>query len=621
MQLKSTSALFSGHIAEQMNRFVFERVNSDDGHNVVYREAEDAFLHKVDDASGVVGIWQGEFWGKWIISATQVCNYSDNAELKDFIHHAARKLITYQEADGYLGTYRDSLMVFAADTNKSKEIMGWECNWNWNIWCRKYTLWGLLEAWRITGDKVILEAAQRLTDHLIGQLKDNNIRLADTGTFLGLPSCSILKPIVLLYNATGNCKYLKFAQEIVADLDREDNKAPNLIGNTLSGKPIHKWYTNVPKWAKAYEMMSCVEGILELYKVTGEDKLLEASEQFHALVKKYELNILFSVGFNDMFYHSASQINAISEPCDVIHWMRLCSELFALTGRKSYLDDFEMAFYNPFLAGIYRDGKWGARGVRSHGHHYTVFEQAKFKHNHCCVNNMPRGFVNASETMVMNDDNIVYINLYTNFKTSIKVNSDNIALTVSGDYLSSGKVKLEFDAKLTSPVKLKLRIPDWATSSRLTVSGQSTDGGSAEWFDVMLTTGHTEMFLKFERELVIRKHVPPQEQLDWYEMRWVDGEDIMEGNFRIEPGVTLVYGPLLLARSKYIGNSEAEIFSPAQPCGFSCDISPVPSDDVACAFEAKFNMNGEVFTTKVCNYASAANAILADTPRFFSVFF
>ncbi len=59
----------TGSVAEQMNQFARNRIESGDAWNVVYREAEDAFRNKLDDASGVHGIWQGEFWGMWMISA------------------------------------------------------------------------------------------------------------------------------------------------------------------------------------------------------------------------------------------------------------------------------------------------------------------------------------------------------------------------------------------------------------------------------------------------------------------------------------------------------------------------------------------------------------------------
>ncbi|OGV38512.1 MAG: hypothetical protein A2020_13200 [Lentisphaerae bacterium GWF2_45_14] len=619
--LKGVRSHIDGHVSEIMERFFFERINSPEARNVIYREAEDAFKNQLDDASGVHGIWQGEFWGKWIIGAVQVSEYSQNEELREFIHNAALKLITYQKPDGYLGTYRDSLMVFPADREKTEAILGTPSNWNWNIWCRKYTLWGLLEAWRVTSDSEILQAAVRLADHLIKQLHDNHIRLADTGTFAGLPSCSILKPIIMLYEATGNSSYLKFAQEIAGDWMREDEKIPNIIANALKGIPVHEWYPDTPQWAKVYEMLSCFEGILALYKITADEKLLEACVKFHAMLRKNEFNVLFSVGFNDIFAHASEQLNAISEVCDIIHWMRFCYELFSLTGNKSYMDDFELAFYNPFLAGVYRDGKWGSRGVRGCGHHLTALEQAKFTHNHCCVNNIPRGFMDMSQAMTMFSEDAIYINLYVEFNSDFTINAGRINLSVSGDYLSTGFAKLTFRAELQHPVKLKLRIPGWATSSSLTTAGKRFDGNNADWFEIMLDSGHTEMQLQFDRKLEIREHISPARISDWYLIRWKSGDDAMKEIFLTERASTLVYGPLLLARSKYIGNGEEEMFGSPLPMGFSCNLKVAESKEVWYAFEAKITSGNKCFQTMLCDYASAGNEKLLDDSRFFSIYF
>ena len=619
--LKGVKSRISGHVAEQMERFIFERINSQEARTVVYQEAEDAFKNQVDDASGVYGLWQGEFWGKWMIGAARVCEYSGNEELREFIHQAALKLMTYQMPDGYLGTYRNPLNVFPADREKFQALMGWPDNWNWNIWCRKYTLWGLLEAWRVTKDPVILQAGTRLADHLIGQLHENHIRLPETGTFAGLPSGSILKPIVLLHQATGEHSYLEFAQEIVGEWMREDGKIPNIIANALAGIPVHEWYPEPSCWAKVYEMLSCFDGILALYKVTGERKLLEASEKFYGLLKRCEINLLFSVGFNDIFSHAASQLNAISEPCDVIHWMRFSYELFLLTGNKAYMDDFELAFYNPFMAGVYQDGKWGARGVRGHGRHFTAEAQASLKHNHCCVNNMPRAFMNMAHAMVTVSHDTACLNLYTEFQTDFTMDAGRICLSVSGDYLACGRVHLVFDAELERPIRLKLRIPGWATASSLTIAGKQRAGENADWFEGTLESGHTEMALQFDRRLEIREHVAQNQTSGWYPLRWESGDPDLNGMFRAERASTLVYGPLLLARSKHIGNREDEIFGPPFPAGFSCRLKAVPRKEAWCAFEAEFTHGDKCRQTMVCDYATSGNEKLLDEPRFFSIYF
>ena len=110
----------SGPVAEQMERFFEHRICSPEAWDLVYREAEDAFRNRIDDASGSYGIWQGEFWGKWMIGAVQFCRYSGDEKLKKFIREGVCHLLAMQEPSGYLGTYRDPMNVFRRIRNRQK---------------------------------------------------------------------------------------------------------------------------------------------------------------------------------------------------------------------------------------------------------------------------------------------------------------------------------------------------------------------------------------------------------------------------------------------------------------------------------------------------------------------
>ena len=158
-----------------------------------------------------------------------------------------------------------------------------------------------------------------------------------------------------------------------------------------------------------------------------------------------------------------------------------------------------------------------------------------------------------------------------------------------------------------------MRIPGWATSAKLEWNGKCLEG-KGNWFKLVLTAGDSEIRLSFERSLEIIEHRRLTEADEWYRSRWIEPE--MEDLFRTERGSTLVYGPLLLARSKWIGNTEQEMFASPLPEGFSCDLRPVRSDEAMCVFEADFG----TFKTRLCDYASAGNAILND-PHFFNIFF
>ena len=122
-----------GYVAELMARFFDNRIFSDEAHEVIYRECEEAFVKQVDDTlQAPLGYWQGEFWGKWIISAARVARYEKNDSLICFIRNAGLRLAGLQREDGYLGTYRESQNFMAPKPEDTKRM---PC-WNWNIWCR-----------------------------------------------------------------------------------------------------------------------------------------------------------------------------------------------------------------------------------------------------------------------------------------------------------------------------------------------------------------------------------------------------------------------------------------------------------------------------------------------------
>lgn len=606
---------FQGHIEKQLSAFYQARIQSDYAHDVIYRETEEQFRLRNDDQKPV-GMWRGEFWGKWIISACRMARYEADKELTEFIHNAALNLMETADEDGYIGSYANKENVLPCDPQVGLAVLGTPCNFNWNVWCRKYTLWGLLEAYELTEDPVILKAAAKFTDQLMDMLERLKLKIADCGTFNGLPAGSIMKPVLILYRITEDERYLKFALSIADDWEREDGKVPNLITNALSMKPVHEWYENPEKWAKAYEMMSCLDGLLELYRITGTEKYFAAVRNMYELLWKYEQNLLFSVGFNDQFAHGAAWANSISEPCDVIHWMRICYELYCLTAEVKYMDTFEKSFYNAFLASSFKDGTWGARGVRSVGRHMVAKGQAAMRYSHCCVNNIPRGFINAAQSCVCVGNDSLIINLYTDFKA----NSEFADVSIGGTYLRDGKVQICIDAK--KDFILKLRIPEWSGHTLLNGSEiRKTEG----YYSMSVCKGMHELFLEFEMKPVLRELAEAPEHFDSQDFRIrrfcynnIVTEDMMTWDKR----ATLVYGPLLLTRSKLVGNTEDEMFASETVAhrGFSCEVTPIEAEGASFVFRVKFCKDSKIMETVMCDYASGTNIPSYEDMKLFNIF-
>lgn len=192
--LRLGSFSLSGYLGERIDTIARARITDPENRRRIYAEVEEAFRARIDDklVEGA-GKRQGEFWGTWIQSAVEAARYYGDVELRDFIAESAHAVIATQDESGYIGTYSDST-YFGPKT--------------WNIWGRKYTLWGLIECDRLIGDRELLDAAVRFIEHLQTEVGPGKADIITTGQLVGLPSTSILGPVVMLHNETGEQRFL-----------------------------------------------------------------------------------------------------------------------------------------------------------------------------------------------------------------------------------------------------------------------------------------------------------------------------------------------------------------------------------------------------------------------------
>lgn len=600
-----------GYVGKIIRGVVHERITSDFAKNTIYPTCENAFRTREDDKTPV-GLWQGEFWGKWIISACLAAEYTDDNELRDFLGKCAHGLISSADGNGYIGTYKNSLDVFECNPDEGEKIVGWKCKWKWNIWCRKYTLWGLLEVYKLTKDESIFRAAVRFADQLIDELEENGINISDTGTFAGLPSCSIMKPMLLLYEMTENKKYLDFALGIAKDWDdaARPKRKPNLIFNAFSGKPLSEWFDDPAEWAKAYELMSCLDGLLELYRVTGTARYLEAVENIRDLIEKYETNAFFSVGFNDLFISGGNYVNSASEPCDVIHWYRVNYELYCLTGDKKYANTLEIVGYNALLASVTKDAKWGERILRSSGKHQFAPPQPgpnPLPYHHCCVDNLPRGLFNFAESAVMKKNDDIYINFFTEYELD-----GDIKVSIGDGYLEGAP----FEVKTSGAENVFVRMPSYARCAMLDGEKVSTDRGNNGYICVPKEK-QSSFMLEFDRNPRIlgfahKMTVPTVDDvhylrytLDAGSIGYVRPEYMVK-----EPCERVMVGPLLMARSIRIGEKIENMLLPTG--GFSdCKVTNADFDHND--FQLVCDVCTENGNFEMCDFASAGKMTNEDT--------
>lgn len=65
------------------------------------------------------------------------------------------------DENGYIGSYKDDARILPCDKEAARRAVGFPCDFCWNIWCQKYTLWALVEAYELFDDGVILATARK----------------------------------------------------------------------------------------------------------------------------------------------------------------------------------------------------------------------------------------------------------------------------------------------------------------------------------------------------------------------------------------------------------------------------------------------------------------------------
>ena len=459
-----SSVRIYGYLGDRVHACIEHRVKGQDVTHLVQ-----PFYHKTETRA-----WQSEFLGKWMLGAVLSYRYTGDKVLLDSIRRGVAGLLGSQLPDGYIGNYREDAQLK-----------------QWDIWGRKYSMLGLLAYYDLTGDKKVLDACRRVADHLMTQVGPGKVDIVTTGNYFGMASSSVLEPIMFLYRRTGDKRYLDFAVYIVSQW--ETDAGPRLVSKALAGIPvagrsphpssIGKSWFSPDNGQKAYEMMSCYEGLLELYKITGNPEYLSAVERTVRSIMDTEINVAGSGSAFECWYYGRKQQTRPTyhtmETCVTMTWMKLCQTLLSCTGNPVYADQIELTAYNALLASMKDDASQIAKYSPLEGQRHPGEEQCRM-HINCCNANGPRAFALLPQFAVMTANREVYINLYSGFSADIKMGSGKkVHLDQQTVYPQDGNIVIRIAPDKPEDFTLALRIPAWSTGHSVSVNGVKQEGVTA----------------------------------------------------------------------------------------------------------------------------------------------
>src|SRR5438270_13639642 len=191
--------------------------------------------------------WAGEYAGKYLIGAIQALRLSGDPDLRAVIAQVVRDLINAQGDDGYLGPFGPNERL----KNRDK----------WDLWGHYHCMLGLLLWYLEQNDSQALTSCRRAADLLCATFLGTGTRIADAGN--PAQNDAVAHVLVLLYNATGEGRYLQLARDIEADWARVD---PDRNRHEDGGNYVNGFQRNEPfylarqtRWENLHDIQTLPE--------------------------------------------------------------------------------------------------------------------------------------------------------------------------------------------------------------------------------------------------------------------------------------------------------------------------------------------------------------------------
>lgn len=515
--------------------------------------------------------WRGEYWGKMMRGACFVYSYTRSEKLYNILARTVSDMVDSAGKGGRISSYPiDS------------EFDGWD------IWCRKYVLLGMQYFLEICRDE---NFARRIVDSMCAQMDyimerigggEGQIPITSaTRHWRGLNSSSLLEPVVRLYSITQNSRYLDFAGYIVSCGGTD-------VADIFELAYEDDFYPYQYPVTKAYEMISCFEGLLEYYRITGNPKHREAVIRFADKILESDFTVIGGCGCtHELFDHSAvRQANTANgsiaqETCVTVTLMKFFCQLYMLTGSFKYADAFEISMYNAYLGSlntekviepmILRDFPNAkacplpfdsysplTAGTRGNGIGGLKFMQDNYYYGCCaCIGAAGCGLIPKMQFAATR--NGLALSLFINGQIRTKAwDGKEILFDISTDYPKNGEVTITLHMEEEEAFELLIRNPGWSENTDLRLNGEKIpDMGG--YFKIKRNWKNGDL-LKMELDMRTRAIYPTPygSQILMNKVIW--GKNYMVSTFdREDPAacrhIALQRGPVMLAQDSRLGHS------------------------------------------------------------------
>lgn len=461
-------------------------------------ENPDPWFHVVENFRVAAGVTEGNHEGtpfgdgdfyKWMESAMYVIAKRGDkkleAEMDDYIDLIAK----VQQDDGYISTKQIIADKQKKDGDSSRlgDINDFE------VYNFGHLFTAACTYKRVTGKDNFLKIAEKGAEYL-RNMYEGFIAAGEAKTEV-CPSHYM--GIVELYRTTGDKKYLELAEmaiavrDLVKDGSYDNQDATKLRDHRkIMGHGVRSTYLYA--------------GVADLYAETGETALKTVLDAVwdNCVNQKLYINggcgalytgnapygmFPYISGKKVSFVHQAfgyeyqlPNITAYNETCASLGNIMWNLRMFAIEPDAKYFDIIERTMLNLTLASVSLDGdKYFYENMlrRTDELDFEVIwprTRVNTMSCFCCPPNMARFITESSEYAYMQSDDAIYCGMYGASHINAKLaNGAEFTMRQQTEYPWNGTISFAFDnVVVDKPFTLKLRIPAWVESGKITVNGK-----------------------------------------------------------------------------------------------------------------------------------------------------
>ena len=368
----------------------------------------------------------GQTVGEFLMGAGCSLWWTEDARLRAMVRDLLAELKEYPEADGFL-------LPIDRETFKTKEYPNYT---------RAWLTFGLLDA-AAAGEETALKLARGMGDsfnhsEVLPYVKDMNLG------FQG-----ILAQTRMYDSPAGKWEDIEVAQKHY----REDWWLEQLIAGD------HRAIYDHPGNHPHSTLLTTLEGYLDIYRATGEKKLLDAVRSALAMYEDKWQHVGGGIAMCefDTYYPGCNWLSPphhYNELCSTNFWVLLNQRMHRLFPEEThFVDEMENSLYNVLLAAQ----------VGSEGYHYLQYLQMNKDGRYidratCCASLGTRLCALLPQFLYTYTSDTVYCGIYAPSTAEL---DNGVTLRTETDIPDGGHVKVTVE-KAAKPFTLKMRYPRWA---------------------------------------------------------------------------------------------------------------------------------------------------------------